>query len=131
MYLQFAAKVVLGGKVSGSKSIGISGAKVSGGFTIDADLLQTTFAATIGQQWNATRRVSGKWRTTGTALGDVAVWGKLGEITISGEACGQALFISKCFGFSLGGLTKLLPFTEVGAYFKASFLPFDVTSGEK
>lgn len=130
IYAQLAVQASINAKVEKSAGIDIKIASVSGNVSLTGNLLQTTFAATVGQRWTATLRADGEWETMGTAYGDVAIWGKLGEIVVKGEACGSAIGISTCFAVTLGGLSKLLPLDEIGVYFAATALPFHVKAGK-
>jgi hypothetical protein len=139
LYLQFAGQLIVDASISTSQSL----LNFSGSVNVEGNLLTTTWAATVGQRWFATKRQNGAWLTQGNAFGNVAINGSLGKITISGRACvlfglGEVcvpgLFCTpsvgheECLDISLGGFTSLLPKVEVGAYYSAQFLPFDVES---
>ncbi len=139
LYLQFAGKLVVDASVTASEEL----FNFKGSVSVTGNLLTATWAATAGLNWFASQRPSGAWLTKGSANGSVAVTGKLGGVSISGEACillglgkiclppfgcTEAVGEWICQGVSLGGLTSILPVQEVGAYFSASFLPFDVES---
>ncbi|MCB9739211.1 MAG: hypothetical protein H6747_08080 [Deltaproteobacteria bacterium] len=141
VFVRFVGQLSLEGSLH--KGFGIEGVGAWGTVDMKGTLLTTTFAATIGQRWHAAKTTSGAWRTKGAAFGSVALQGQLGSIDVSGSGClrfgvpkcdflGPISSVcnvvqhTECLSFSLGGLTKLLPLTEIGASFAAQGLAFDV-----